>query len=96
MLVAAAIGGKRIPLEEGQRIAFRFTGSGSAEWILQRRGGTLRAASGDGGVTESTVVGTAEDFPAWATHRRRWRDCGLSIVGDRDLATRVLDALRVV
>ncbi|BDX33659.1 hypothetical protein TUM20985_42060 [Mycobacterium antarcticum] len=96
MLVAAALGGDRIPLDEGQRITLRFNGSGSADWTLQRRGGVLSATSVAGGAAAATIVGAAEDFPAWGTHRRPWRECGLSIAGDRELGTRVLDAVRVV
>lgn len=96
MLVAAAMGTDTVPVAEAQSVLFRFTGPGGQDWILQRRGGALRASPPQGTPSMGTVVGAALDFPAWGTHRKPWRQFGLEISGDVAAVTAVLDALRVV
>jgi uncharacterized protein (TIGR03083 family) len=95
MLVAANIGAD-LPLRDGQIIRFSFTGPGGAEWLLRRCGRRVLAELWSGQPALATVTGAAVDFPAWGTHRRPWRECGLDTSGDVELATAILDAVRVV
>jgi len=95
MLVAANIGAD-LPLQEGQLIRFSFAGPGGADWLLQRRRGRVLGELWSGQPALATVIGAADDFPAWGTRRRPWRECGLDIRGDEELATATLDALRIV
>jgi uncharacterized protein (TIGR03083 family) len=96
MLVAANVGARTVPLSDGQAVRFSFTGTGGRTWMLKRSGGVLRAHPDDAGAVVGSVVGAASDFPAWGTHRRPWRECGLTLDGDDATVAEVLDAIRVV
>ena len=79
-------------------VALRLTGPGGGEWTLQRTAeGAPEVVEGLGGASPvaATVTSPATEFVLWATHRRPWREREVSLDGDVDLATRVLDAVHV-
>lgn len=79
-------------------IVLDVTGPGGGTW-------TLLPATGDDQLVEvlegATKAGNAEahtssvDFVLWATHRRPWRECDITIDGDAEYAASVLDAIHV-
>lgn len=42
------------------------------------------------------ITGDSETFPVWGTNREPWREAALKIEGDEDLATRLLDSMRII
>lgn len=79
-------------------IVLNITGPGGGTW-------TLLPATGDDQLVEVldevTKAGQAEihtssvDFVLWSTHRRPWRDLDVTIDGDPEYASTVLDAIHV-
>lgn len=82
-------------------VGLRLTGPGGGEWTLRRAEGDevevdeASAGGGDAGRRAATIVSPASEFVVWATHRRPWRERDVTIEGDADAATRVLDAVHV-
>jgi uncharacterized protein (TIGR03083 family) len=72
-------------------------GPGGGVWSIEQAGGGMLAI-GDGGAPRSaaTITGVTEEFPLWGTTRRPWRDCAVVISGDREYATRFLDAMNII
>jgi uncharacterized protein (TIGR03083 family) len=78
-------------------VALILTGPGGGAWTISPgRGGPLRVEQGRSPVAAAAITGSAADFPIWGTTRRPWRDYGLAIEGDEELAARFLDALNLV
>jgi hypothetical protein len=78
-------------------VALILTGPGGGAWTVSPgAGGPLRVEQGRSPVAAAAITGSAADFPIWGTTRRPWRDYGLAIEGDEELAARFLDALNLV
>lgn len=79
-------------------VALVLTGDGGGAWTVSPQGAErrLRVDEGRSPVAAAAITGAAADFPIWGTTRRPWRDYGLTIEGDEELATRFLDALNLV
>jgi uncharacterized protein (TIGR03083 family) len=75
-------------------IGITLTGPGGGTWRVEPgRGGRLRVRSGSVTETDAQITGDVEVFPSWSTTRSSWRDAGLALTGDVDLATRFLDSI---
>jgi len=72
-------------------VVLDLRGPGGGAWTVQPDG-----ALAHGALARTRVSSAAVDFPSWATRRRPWRDHDVTVTGDEDVATRFLDALRVV
>jgi hypothetical protein len=78
-------------------VALILSGPGGGAWTISPgTGGPLRVDPGRSPVAAAAITGSAADFPIWGTTRRPWRDYGLVIEGDEELAARFLDALNLV
>ena len=73
-------------------------GPGGGSWLIDPAGPDGLCAIGEAGSAtgSATVTSTVHDFVAWGTKRQDWRAAGLSIDGDAELASRVLDAVNVI
>lgn len=77
-----------------QPIGITLTGPGGGTWRVEPgRGGRLRVTSGSVTDTAAQITGDVETFPSWSTTRSSWREAGLTVTGDADLATRFLDSI---
>jgi uncharacterized protein (TIGR03083 family) len=77
-----------------QPIGFTLTGPGGGTWRVEPgRGGRLSVTSGRVADTAAQITGDAQPFPSWATTRSSWREAGLALTGDTDLATKFLDSV---
>jgi hypothetical protein len=79
-------------------VALILHGEGGGAWTVSppQPGGRIRVDPGRSPVAAAAVTGGVADFPVWGTTRRPWRDYGLTIEGDEELATRFLDSLNLV
>lgn len=79
-------------------ITLTLDGSGGGTWRIEPCTGrrALRVAPSDGGEVAAHVTGRSTEFPVWATTRRPWRDCDVTIAGDEQLAAQVLDSINLV
>jgi len=72
-------------------------GPGGGIWSVEQAGGGVLAISeGDSLQSAATINGLTEEFPLWGTTRQPWRDCSVTLSGDRDYATRFLDAMNII
>lgn len=74
------------------RVALTFTGPGGGTWWIDEAGAL---APSDGPVA-AKVTAPALTFPDWGTQRSSWRDSNVTITGDAELATRLLDAVNII
>lgn len=89
-----------LPQMPGQAIAdavtapvkLELTGPGGGTWIIKPG---VEVAEGDSGDAAATITSSTQDFVMWSTHRASWRECNVAIDGDKDLAERVLEAIRL-
>jgi uncharacterized protein (TIGR03083 family) len=78
-------------------VALQLDGPGGGTWTISARGGgILTVRSGTSGQCATRIVGRVADFPAWATTRKHWHDCDLTITGDQEYAGRFLDSVNIV
>lgn len=78
-------------------LTLTLEGGGGGAWMIDRgTGGLLRIDPGVRGSATAGITGAVTDFPIWGTRRRPWRDYGLVLDGDRELATRFLDSLNLI
>ncbi|MEV6223839.1 maleylpyruvate isomerase family mycothiol-dependent enzyme [Nocardia fluminea] len=74
-------------------IDIELDGPGGGTWSVHPDGTVLgRPAAASVAVVSASTL----EFPEWATRRARWQDRQVSVVGDRDVAARFLDALNIV
>lgn len=77
-----------------QPIGLTLTGPGGGSWRVEPgRGERLRVTSGSVTDTAAQITGDVEAFPSWSTTRSSWREAGLAVTGDTDLATKFLDSI---
>jgi uncharacterized protein (TIGR03083 family) len=78
-------------------LALVLDGPGGGVWSIEQAGGGVLAI-GEGDVPQSaaTITGLTEEFPLWGTTRRPWRSCAVTVTGDREYATRFLDAMNII
>ena len=69
-----------------------LTGPGGGKWTIKPG---VEVVEGDSGDAAATITSSAQDFVVWSTHRASWRERNVAIDGDKDLAERVLDAIRL-
>ncbi len=79
-------------------IALTLTGLGGGTWRIQPCTGrrTFRVTPSSGSQIAAQVTGLSEEFPLWATTRKPWRECDVTITGDEQLAARALDSINLV
>ncbi|HEY2203137.1 MAG TPA: maleylpyruvate isomerase N-terminal domain-containing protein [Pseudonocardia sp.] len=78
-------------------VALTLDGPGGATWLVSPAGdGGLRVRPGGDPSVAARIAGRTEEFPAWGTRRRPWRDCDVKLHGDQELGTRFLDSLTIV
>ncbi|WP_433591710.1 maleylpyruvate isomerase family mycothiol-dependent enzyme [Nocardia sp. CA-145437] len=78
-------------------VAMTFTGPGGGTWRVDTdQGGPIRVRRGGTENTAAQITARADEFPRWGTTRAAWRDCEVSITGDTELGTRVLDAIDLI
>ncbi|MGW4531078.1 maleylpyruvate isomerase family mycothiol-dependent enzyme [Nocardia sp. NPDC004340] len=78
-------------------VAITFNGPGGGTWRIEPdpgRGVRVRRGEQEGAATRITALAT--EFPLWGTTRAAWRDCEVSLTGDTDLGTRLLDDIDLV
>lgn len=78
--------------------ALTLDGPGGGTWRIEPgsgRGG-LRVTRSDHRNVAAHITGGSEEFPVWATARRPWRECDVTITGDQLLAAKVLDSINLV
>ena len=74
-------------------VGIRLRGPGGGYWRIGADGAVTPTESAGGA---ATVTGTASEFPGWGTARVPWRQRDVTITGDEQLATKLLDALNIV
>lgn len=72
-----------------------LTGPGGGDWTIAREVKGVVVTPGKPTASAATVTSATTEFVAWATHRRPWRECDVTIDGDHDIAERTLDGIRV-
>ena len=79
-------------------VALILTGDGGGAWTISPPGpgSRIRVDPGRSPVAVAAITAPVDDFPIWGTTRRPWRDYGLALEGDGELATRFLDSLNLV
>jgi len=78
-------------------VALTLTGDGGGAWTISPGpNGLLSVRPGSAPAAAAAIIGTAAEYPIWGTKRRPWRDHGLTLEGDTDLATRFLDSINLV
>ena len=78
-------------------VEVNLVGAGGGTWTVApgKKGKvTVTAAAAPDAVAR--IEGDAATFPVWGTRRQAWRDAGLSLKGDEDLAIRFLDDLVII
>ena len=73
-------------------VVLELTGPGGGTWTIKPG---VEVVEGDSGDAAATIASSAQDFVVWSTHRAPWRESNVSIDGDKDVAERVLDAIRL-
>jgi hypothetical protein len=77
-------------------VVVELLGPGGGTWTVGPAGhGAVNATPGDS-QGAARVIGSAVEFPLWATLRKQWKDSDLEIRGDAESATRFLDGLRII
>jgi uncharacterized protein (TIGR03083 family) len=74
------------------RVALNLTGPGGGTWWIDQTG----ALAPSNGPVAAHVTAPAVTFPDWGTRRSSWRDSTVTITGDAELATRLLDSINVI
>lgn len=78
-------------------VALTLSGPGGGTWrIAPAPRKRLRVSVADESGTAAQIRGHALEFPAWATTRRAWRGCEVTIEGDAELGERFLDSINLV
>lgn len=79
-------------------VMLTLRGQGGGSWVIEPGTGQrkLRVRQSDGGHVAAHITGRTEEFPVWATTRRSWLECDVTIAGDEQLAARVLDSINLV
>lgn len=77
-------------------VALTLTGPGGGTWTIAPGGDDGRVLVTEGASPDvvATITSSGHDFVRWATHRAGWRDF-VTIDGDTEYATRVLDATHI-
>jgi uncharacterized protein (TIGR03083 family) len=74
------------------RVALTLTGPGGGTWWIDEAG-VLPPSNGP---VAAHITAPALTFPGWGTQRSSWRDSTVTMTGDTDLATRVLDSVNII
>lgn len=78
-------------------VSLTLSGPGGGTWrITPAPRNRLRVNVSAEVGTAAHIRGQALEFPAWATTRRAWRGCDVTIDGDAELGERVLDSINLV
>ena len=78
-------------------IEVNLVGPGGGTWtVAPGKKGRVAVAAGPATDPVAAVEGDAATFPVWGTRRQAWRDADVSLKGDEDVATRFLDAMRII
>ncbi len=93
-------------LEQSQRtrlrwlestVALTLSGPGGGTWrITPAPRNRLRVTLSDEAGAAVRIHGRALEFPAWATTRRAWRSCDVTLDGDAEVGERFLDSINLV
>jgi uncharacterized protein (TIGR03083 family) len=73
-------------------LTLELTGPGGGSWTIKPGVEVVEGAAGD---AAATVTSSAQDFVMWSTRRASWRESGVTIDGDKELAERGLDTIRL-
>lgn len=78
-------------------VAITFTGPGGGTWHIEPdRGHGVRVRRGEPEAATTRITARANEFPLWGTTRAAWRDCEVSLTGDTELGTRLLDDINLI
>jgi uncharacterized protein (TIGR03083 family) len=73
-------------------VSMTLHGAGGGVWVIDSSG--LRKTGSIAGGTR--IEGDVREFPEWGTRRCQWRDRAISISGDEDYGSRLLDHINVI
>lgn len=74
------------------RVALMLTGPGGGTWWIDEAG----VLTPSNGPVAAHVTAPALTFPDWGTQRSSWRDHDVTVTGDTELATHLLDTVNVI
>jgi hypothetical protein len=79
-------------------LVLTLDGPGGGAWVVRPGGddGLVVIEQGIDEAAAAAVTSTTHDFVQWGTKRRDWRACNVTVEGDEDYASRVLDAVNVI
>ncbi len=77
-------------------VALTLGGPGGGTWLLDPRGGRLRVRPGEAVGAATHIAALSLEFPQWSTRRVPWRACEVTVTGDVEVGTRVLDSINLL
>ncbi|WP_216898137.1 maleylpyruvate isomerase N-terminal domain-containing protein [Nocardia alni] len=77
-------------------VALTLRGPGGGTWRLDPRDGRLRMRPGEAAGATTHIAARSLEFPQWSTRRVPWRACEVTITGDAEVGTRVLDSINLL
>lgn len=73
-----------------------LVGPGGGTWTVAPGAKRVKVTPGGSAAAVATVEGPAATFPVWGTNREPWREAGIAVKGDEELATKFLDTMRII
>ena len=77
-------------------VEFILVGPGGGTWTVAPGKKRVKVTAGGTPGAAATIEGPAASVPVWGTNREPWREAGVAIKGDDEIAVTFLDSMRII
>ncbi|MGQ0624413.1 MAG: maleylpyruvate isomerase family mycothiol-dependent enzyme [Sporichthyaceae bacterium] len=77
-------------------VELTLAGPGGGTWTIAPGKKRVAVTPGAANGPAASIEGPAADFPVWGTGRVPWREAGVSIKGEEEIGSKLLDSMRII